>query len=229
MTLRDDIGIVIVAAGTGRRFGGELPKQFCLLDGKPVVTHCIERFKRFVPGAHITVVLPADRMEYWHELKARYKIDNVAEAAGGDTRWQSVKNALAVLPKSILTVMIHDGARPLVDHTVVNNLLNAVKEADGALPVLAMTDSLRRLTGHGSSQAVNRADFYAVQTPQVFPAYKLKKAYDLPYDITMTDDASVMEAAGYKHIVLCQGDESTLKITRPIDLDIAHLYLSYRQ
>ena len=222
----ENIGIIIVAAGSGSRFGSELPKQFCMLGDKPVLIHAIERFQSFLPQAHIIVVVSADRLQFWNDLKQCYQVSGTAETIGGKTRWGSVRNAISQLPVSTSRIMVHDGARPLVDAKVIERLLDASDNADGALPVLPMTDSLRMATASDESHAVDRSQFFAVQTPQVFRADKLRKAYTLPYSSIMTDDASVMEAAGFNNIRLCEGSETTLKITRPIDIHIARLHLT---
>lgn len=222
-----NIAVIIVAAGSGSRFGGDVPKQFCLLEGRPVLMHSIERFARMMPESEITVVLSADRVDYWNELCKQYDFSaSHSIAIGGATRWESVKNALETVSDNIQTVLIHDGARPLVSNTTVSDLCEAVKAgAEGALPVLPMVDSLRE-TGTGvESTAVDRSRYVAVQTPQAFPARLLREAYRLPYSPMMTDDASVMELAGHTDIRLVSGNAATLKITRSEDMDIAALYL----
>lgn len=222
-----NIAVIIVAAGSGSRFGGDVPKQFCLLEGRPVLMHSIERFARMMPEAEITVVLSADRVDYWNELCKQYDFSaSHSIAIGGITRWESVKNALETVSDNIQTVLIHDGARPLVSNTTVSDLCEAVKAgAEGALPVLPMVDSLRETGTGGESTAVDRSRYVAVQTPQAFPARLLREAYRLPYSPMMTDDASVMEFAGHTDIRLVSGNAATLKITRSEDMDIAALYL----
>lgn len=221
------IAIVIAAAGSGTRFGSELPKQYCLLEGVPVVVHAIRRFQKALPDAPIVAVVAADRLDYWAQLCSDHSLGHVPAVAGGDTRWASVKSALELISPHRDIVMIHDGARPLVDSQVISRLLDALipSEISGALPVLPMTDSLRQLRGNSQSSAVDRSEFVAVQTPQAFRLDQLRQSYKSPYSPLMTDDASVMEAAGFTGIALVEGSEATLKITRPIDLDIAALHL----
>ncbi|MDE6100566.1 MAG: 2-C-methyl-D-erythritol 4-phosphate cytidylyltransferase [Paramuribaculum sp.] len=217
--------VVIVAAGSGSRYGSELPKQFCLLEGEPVVVHAIRRFHQSVPFAQIIVVVAADRKEFWENLSRENNIDYTQTAIGGKTRWESVRNALEMIDDSTETLLIHDGARPLVESEVIYRLLDAIKGgAEGALPVMPMVDSLRKLTEKGS-MAVDRSLYQAVQTPQAFSAALLKSAYRLPYSPVMTDDASVMENAGHMKMALVDGSEKTLKITRPIDMEAASFYL----
>ncbi len=224
-----DTAVIVVAAGRGSRFGSELPKQFCLLDGRPVLFHSIERFRDALPGAEIITVLSADRIDYWNDICREYDFEATDICTGGSTRWESVSNALATIGSGIDKVLIHDAARPLVSADVVYRLLAEIESgAAGAIPVLPMVDSLRRLSPDGS-ETVDRSLYRAVQTPQAFPLDKLLKAYTLPYSPEMTDDASVMEAAGFSDIRLIDGDEATLKITRPVDLAIAGLYLDRQQ
>lgn len=218
--------VIVVAAGSGTRFGTALPKQFCLLDGLPVVMHCINRFRKFLAGAHIILVLSADRIDYWRQICEEFSFESPVIATGGATRWESVKNALPLIVDDSQVVMVHDAARPLVSRDVIDRLQKSLNDgAEGALPVLPMTDSLRQLNPDGTSKAVDRSRYMAVQTPQAFPTKLLVNAYNQPYCGTMTDDASVMEAAGYFDIRLVPGDEATLKITRPIDLSLTEIYL----
>lgn len=221
-----DIAIVIAAAGSGTRFGSPLPKQFCELQGLPVALHAVNRFRKQLPEAQIIAVVSRDRLDYWRELCLSHGVEPTAAVAGGETRWQSVKNAIGVIDSSRTIVLIHDGARPLVAPAVTSNVIAEIRThgADGAIPAIAVTDSLRHLTPAGS-RAVVRSEYLAVQTPQAFDLAKLRKAYTLPYTPSMTDDASVMEAAGFTNLTLVDGSEATLKITRPLDLKIAELYL----
>lgn len=220
--------VIIVAAGSGSRFGGNIPKQFCVLGDKPVLMHSIERFAGYLPGAEITVVLSADRVDYWRELCRQYSFDVPHQIAiGGATRWESVKNALENVNRQASVIMIHDGARPLVERDTIARLSEALEDgAPGALPVIPMVDSLRHIAADGHSEAVDRSRFVRVQTPQAFEAAKLLEAYRLPYSPVMTDDASVFEMADFGPIKLVAGSEATLKITRNEDLAIAGIYLS---
>lgn len=228
MTRRgDDTAVIIVAAGSGTRFGAELPKQFCRLGDKPVVMHSIRRFSAALPEAQIIVVVSADRKAYWLDLCRRHGFATPHTVAlGGATRWQSVKNALEHVEPGRRLVMVHDGARPIVKADVIERLLAAFDDpsTEGAIPVMPVTDSLRMTTEVGTT-AVDRSHFMAVQTPQAFRRNRLDEAYGLRYEPAMTDDASVMEAAGFDRLATVAGDEATLKITRPADLAIAALYL----
>lgn len=222
-----NVSVIIVAAGSGSRFGSELPKQFCQLGDKPVVMHSMERIARYLPGCEIILVLSADRMDYWQQICREYSFDvKHKTVSGGATRWESVKNALVKVSPDSEYIYVHDAARPLVGAPMLERLhAGLLTGADGVLPVLPATDSLRQSADGISSVAVDRSQYYAVQTPQAFPAKVLMEAYRLPYRPEMTDDASVVEAAGHHNIIMCEGEQATLKITGPLDIEIAGLYL----
>ena len=145
---------------------------------------------------------------------------------GGDSRWQSVKNAVDTIPREAEVITVHDGARPIVDRMMVERLIAALDDAPGAIPVVSVTDSLRRVNEQGSAP-VDRSQYKAVQTPQAFHADKLVAAYSLPFNPTFTDDASVMAALG-NDVALVEGDTYNIKITNPLDIEIAQLYLRQR-
>ena len=217
---------IIVAAGSGSRFGANLPKQYCLLNGRPVLMHTIDNMRVAMPNSHIILVLNKDFVEYWNELCGEYSFESPMVVTGGDTRWQSVKNAIDVIPATAEIITVHDGARPIVEEKMVERLINALDNAPGAIPIVSVTDSLRQVNENGSIP-VDRSLYKAVQTPQAFHADKLKEAYSLPFTPTFTDDASVMAALGYD-VMLVEGDTYNIKITHPLDIEIAQLYLRQR-
>ncbi|MDE6308612.1 MAG: 2-C-methyl-D-erythritol 4-phosphate cytidylyltransferase, partial [Muribaculaceae bacterium] len=176
-----DIYAIVMAAGRGTRFGGELPKQFVDLAGMPVMVHAINTLRHWNPDVKIVVALNPDDAEIWSSITDRYDLGDIAVTSGGATRWESVRNALATLkPGSNDVVMVHDGARPLLTCDMLDRLMVGLTGHDGAIPVVALTDSIRHITP-GGSEAVDRSEFCAVQTPQAFPALKLQKAYQNPY------------------------------------------------
>ena len=223
--------IIIVAAGTGSRFGSELPKQFLNLCGKPVLAHAIEAFKRATPDAEITVVISRQMLPLWEELCRNHDIPSHRTAMGGATRWESVKNALASLsdaPAGAI-VLIHDGARPLVNENVIRHAAACARNTDGAIPAIPVTDTLRQLDDNEVlSTPVDRTAFRAVQTPQAFMMWRLREAYTLPYRPEFTDDASVLAAAGFGNIVLTPGSPENIKITTPVDLIVAKAIMETR-
>ncbi len=210
---------VIVAGGSGTRMGADVPKQFLLLAGRPVLMHTLERFV----SCECILVLPDSQIEYWRGLcKAYHFTQPHAVVCGGATRSESVMNGLSRVPNDAL-VAIHDGVRPLVAHTVVEESFKAAAEYGSAVPVIDCVDSLRRGTRE-QNEAVNRAEYLLVQTPQTFQASLIKSAYVSAPDVIQTDDATVLEKAGTP-IHLIKGNKGNIKITLPIDLKIAEALL----
>ena len=220
------INIIILAAGTGSRFGGKLPKQFCLMAGRPLLMHTIDGMRRALPGAKITVVLASSMMVYWKELCRQYGYQSPDVTPGGATRWESVRNAVLLDSpygeKEI--ILVHYGARPLVDKRMVEMLVDSARLVGAVIPVVAVTDSLRHLDGKGLSHSVDRSKFVSVQTPQAFDAQLLCEAYGQPFSPAFTDDASVVEALGH-NITLVEGSSSNIKITNPGDIETAELLM----
>lgn len=214
---------IIVAAGSGTRFGADLPKQFCLLAGRPVLMHTIDRIRLALPDSEITLVLASEMVGYWEDLCHTYGYESPRIVHGGSSRSESVRNALRALPQVPDIVLVHDGARPLVDAVVVHAVVEAALKADGAIPAVAVTDSLRRGKAE-CSEAVDRSGYYAVQTPQAFRGKLLVDAYNRD-DAGYTDDASLMEHAGYSHLLLTAGSPVNIKITHPRDIVIAEALL----
>ena len=225
---------IVVAAGSGSRFGGDMPKQYCELDGVPVLIHALMRLRKALPKSTCIVVVHPDYTEHVGRMTERYGMTDVLITTGGATRWESVKNAIDMADREGLeadVITVHDGARPLVTERVVRAVVAACADNSGAIPAIAVTDSLRRIDADDTrrSVAVDRSAYRAVQTPQAFQADKLRKAYTLPYRSSFTDDASVMAASGFDDIALVEGDARNIKITLPNDIDIASIYLKSLQ
>ena len=219
---------IIVAAGSGSRFGGSLPKQFCDLDGKPVLMHTIDAVREALPCGRITLVLSEPMFGLWTELCAEHKFHSPQTAAGGASRFESVANGLQTIEADTDIIMVHDGARPLPAKHIFSNLVEALSTpgCQGAIPAVAVTDSLRRVSANGVSASVDRSAYRAVQTPQAFHAFQLLDAYAAASGPEQfTDDASVMEAAGYTNIALVAGNVENIKITNPGDIALATFYL----
>ncbi len=217
--------VIIVAGGSGKRFGSQVPKQFLPLAGLPVLMHTIQRFARH--ASTITLALPQSQMGYWHDLCGQYSFSiPVNIVAGGNSRFESVKNAInSIHVNDGDIIAVHDGVRPLVSDKVINAVLEKAAASGSAIPAIHVTDSIRMLDNDGFSHAVDRSLLVAVQTPQAFNARLLKKAYDVPFSESYTDDASVYEHSGHKiHIV--DGDSRNIKITNPDDIVIAEKILA---
>ncbi|MFN8211687.1 MAG: 2-C-methyl-D-erythritol 4-phosphate cytidylyltransferase [Bacteroidales bacterium] len=217
--------VVIVAGGSGKRMGMETPKQFLELAGKPVLMHTIERFYRFDNSIEIITVLPENQLRFWLDLKKKYSFDIPHTLVkGGTHRFNSVKHGLEFVSTPGL-VAIHDGVRPLVHPDTIKRCFETARELGNAIPVVSPADSLRLIEDH-SNEPINRMNVKQVQTPQVFDAALLKKAYSQPYDVSFTDDATVVEKTGAR-INLVDGNRENIKITNPEDLFIAQTLLPF--
>ncbi len=219
---------IIVAGGSGTRFGAQLPKQFLELGGKPILMRTIEAFDGNCDGAvDVIVTLPMGQMELWQALCNRYGFAVPHRVApGGQTRWHSVKNALDSIGDiaGVDIIAVHDGVRPLATAGLINRILEAARQDGAAIPVVMLNDSVRQVVGK-TSHALDRSSLRAVQTPQAFDARLLLEAYAQPFDPTFTDDASVVERLGHS-VTLVEGEAANLKITRPMDLALAEYLLN---
>lgn len=213
--------IIIVAGGKGLRMGGDLPKQFMPLHGKPVLMHTIERFRAYSDELKIILVLPHEQQDYWRQicLKHNFTVEHTV-VDGGQTRFHSSQNGVAAVPDDATGVIgIHDGVRPFVSEETIARCFEAARQFGAALPVLPVTDTLRRVTDDGGYN-VQRNDYRTVQTPQTFDAQLLKQAFKQPYSDNFTDDASVVEALGHK-VTMVDGNRENIKLTTPFDLVVA--------
>ena len=218
-----DLYSLIVAGGTGKRMGSDIPKQFLELNGKPILMHTIGRFSAFDNSIRIIVVLPEDQFDLWEFLKRKHSFPVPhATAIGGPTRFYSVKHGLELADKDGL-VAIHDGVRPLVSTATIGRCFEEAEKFGNAIPVVSNTSSLRLLTGDGSVP-VSRQDIVIVQTPQVFRTGLIRNAYMQDYSEEFTDDATVLEKTGEK-IRLVNGNRENIKITNPEDLLLASALL----
>ena len=210
---------LIVAGGKGLRMGTDLPKQFLPIGGKPVLMRTLEAFYTYDPEIQIILVLPRSQQEYWQRLCREYHFSIFHTVAdGGDTRFHSVKNGLALV-KTPGVVGVHDGVRPFVSQEVISRCYTLAMEKKAVIPVTDVVETVRHLEGERST-TVNRDDYKLVQTPQVFDASLLKEAYEQPYTSHFTDDASVVESLGIP-VFLTEGNRENIKITTPFDLKIA--------
>ena len=219
-----EIGVVIVAGGSGRRMGGALPKQFMMLGNLPILGHTINRMRQALPASQIVVVLPEDHIELWRNLSARFDIAKHDITAGGAERFYSVKNGINALSPEIKTIAIHDGVRPLASKKLIIKLILEAEKNGAVIPAVAPADSYRIVDENGS-HIIDRSQLRMIQTPQVFSAEVLRAAYEQPFSATFTDDASVAEAAGHK-ITLIEGERQNIKITTPSDMTIAETFIA---
>lgn len=216
--------VIIVAGGSGKRMGGEMPKQFLLVAGRPVLMHTVDAFARTSSEFKFILVLPEEHFTTWNSLVDEYNFTTpVTLVAGGKERFFSVKNALAHVPNGSL-VAVHDGVRPFVSKETINEAFLVAAEKGSAVPVIDEVDSLRHVSG-GASQAVNRSEYKRVQTPQVFQSTILKNAYNQEFSSLFTDDASVVESISEK-ITLTKGNVENIKLTTPHELLLAEALIN---
>ena len=211
---------LIVAGGTGKRMKSEIPKQFLLLNNFPVLMHSIKKFSHF---EKIIVVLPKTQFNYWDQLCRDWGFNkNHIIVEGGSTRFQSVKNGLAKIDEESI-IAIHDGVRPLISKTLIDTLISKTKKGVGAVPILPVKDSIRKVEGE-KSITIDREKIYHVQTPQCFLSADIKNSYNNKHSKYFTDDASVLESNGGK-ITTVLGERKNLKITTIEDLKIATVFM----
>ena len=212
---------VIVAGGKGLRMGGDVPKQFLSIGGKPVLMRTVDAFVKAVPDVSVVLVLPVSQHDYWRGLCVRYRCcQDVAVADGGETRFHSVRNGLALIPEEEESVVaVHDGVRPFVSAEVIVRCYEEAERHGAAVPVIPVVETVRHLR-QGGSVTVPRDEYCLVQTPQTFNTALLRKAYRQDYRPAFTDDASVVEALGAE-VSLVEGNRENLKLTTPSDLPYA--------
>ena len=215
--------IIIVAGGSGSRMGSATPKQFLELLGLPILVHTLKKFQQSIADGEIILALPEKEQSTWQSLCETHQFDVPHQIVnGGESRFHSVQNALQkVKEKSI--VAIHDGVRPLVSETVINNCMQSAEKFGAAIPTLPMQDSIRKISDNGN-QIADRNQFVLVQTPQCFQSEVILKAYQQEYQNSFTDDASVVEQLGH-NIYLVEGNKENIKITTPEDLKMAEVLI----
>jgi 2-C-methyl-D-erythritol 4-phosphate cytidylyltransferase len=214
---------IIVAGGSGSRMKSAIPKQFLLLNGRPMMMYTIEAFYHSQSRPQIIVVLHPDHHEYWLGLCMAHNFVIPHQlVCGGDTRFQSVKNGLGLI-ECAAVIAVHDAVRPLVDVRVIDESFEHAAQYGNAIVAVQSRDSIRQLKNNKSS-ALLRDEIYLVQTPQTFRSDILKKAYEQEYQSHFTDDAGVVELSGVDiHIV--NGNHTNIKVTFPEDIAIAEMLL----
>ena len=210
---------VIVAGGSGSRMQTNLPKQFLLLNGKPVLFYTIDTFLKSYEDLQIILVLPEDHVAAGQEIiNAFFDYDRIRITEGGRTRFHSVQNGLQLITEESI-VFVHDGVRCLLTTDLIHRCYEAAIEFGSAIPVIDSKDSVRMITEDGN-EALERSKIKLVQTPQTFHSKIILPAYKIDYKDKYTDEATVAEAFGMK-VHLVDGEEDNIKITRPVDLTVA--------
>ena len=242
--------VIIVAGGKGLRMGSDIPKQFLPIGGKPVLMRTLERFREYSDDLQMILVLPEAQQDYWKELCKEYHFPLPATtplpqqggagggsyllANGGQTRFHSVQNGLALVPDDAEGVVgVHDGVRPFPSIEVIRNCYETARTAKAVIPVIPVVETVRKLDltkcqtlCEVESVTVPRDEYRLVQTPQTFDIQLLKAANRQPYNDGFTDDASVVESYGHT-ITLVEGNRENIKITTPYDIVVAEAILNY--
>ena len=214
--------IIVVAGGKGLRMGGDIPKQFLPVNGRPVLMRTLERFREYDKDINIILVLPKAQQDYWSQLCSEYDFHIPHKIAdGGATRFHSVQNGLKLIPDTAQGIVgVHDGVRPFVSTDVIRHCYEAARVHKAVIPVTPVVETLRHINADGSGDNVLRSDYRLVQTPQTFDIQLLKQANKQQYRESFTDDASVVEGIGQK-VTMVEGNRENIKITTPFDLIIA--------
>ena len=235
--MKNENYIIIVAGGKGLRMGGDVPKQFLPIGGRPVLMHTLQRFRDYSEELQIILVLPREQQEYWKDMCKEYGFTvEHSVADGGATRFHSVQNGLALIPDDAQGVVgVHDGVRPFVSLDVIARCYDTARQTGTAIPVVPVVETLRHIDNEEqASRTVSRADYRLVQTPQTFDIQLLKAANSHALSVSgdsvaaiaslFTDDASVVEAYG-RPVTLVDGNRENIKITTPFDLKVAEAML----
>ena len=210
---------VIVAGGIGTRMNSSVPKQFLLLNGKPVLYYTIDTFLKSFHDLEVILVLPEEYIAAGQEIiDAFFDYSRIKITAGGRTRFHSVQNGLQMIKEESI-IFVHDGVRCLLTAALIHRCYNAAVENGTAIPVIGTKDSVRLITP-ASNEIIDRAKIKLVQTPQTFHSKILLPAFNIDFKDKFTDEASVVEAFGIK-ITLVEGEECNTKITTQLDLLIA--------
>ncbi|MEK0423170.1 MAG: hypothetical protein RLZ95_1080 [Bacteroidota bacterium] len=217
---------IIVAGGTGQRMGSVVPKQFLDIQGKPILLHTIDQFVAAFSDIQLVVVLPEAYIQEGKELLTKNGFTkNIVFVAGGDTRFQSVKNGLSQVKESAI-VFVHDAVRCLLTPALIQRCYQQALEKGSAIPAVNSTDTVRLIKGD-MNEVFDRESVMLIQTPQTFQSDLLLAAFNQTFDPSFTDEANVVEAAG-SPVHLVDGEFENIKITRPLDLAIAEYILAKR-
>ncbi len=217
---------IIVAGGNGTRMNNLIPKQFLLLKSKPVLFYAINTFLKTYNDCKIILVLPEEHIDVGQEMiDAFFDYQRIQIVIGGRTRFHSVQNGLALVDEDESVIFVHDAVRPLLSSNLINRCYDSVLEFGTAIPVIDCKDSVRVINENGN-ETVERSTIKLVQTPQAFHSkILLPSFFGIDYKDKFTDEASVVEAFGLK-VVLVDGEEENIKITKAADLLIAEAILN---
>jgi 2-C-methyl-D-erythritol 4-phosphate cytidylyltransferase len=217
--------VIIVAGGTGSRMKSDIPKQFMVVNGLPILMHTIHAFRAYSGALNIILVLPEKQFSLWESLCVKFGFDVPYRlVAGGETRFHSVKSGLQSIDDNLALVAVHDGVRPVIDRQIIARSFQTAATSGTAVASVPLKDSVRSLGPDGGNAALDRSAIRLIQTPQTFRMAWMSHAFAQDYDTKFTDCASVLESAGYP-IHLIDGAYENIKITTPEDLKWAEIYL----
>ena len=218
--------VIIVAGGKGLRMGMSTPKQFLDVAGVPILCRTVFQFRSFDPEIAVFLVLPQGFVEFWKKISQPFiHPDCYRVVYGGAERFFSVKNAVDLLDSDIDLVGVHDGVRPLVSVSCIAQCYTQAALNGNAVPCINPPESIRTVDPQGNNRIIDRNSEKLIQTPQVFHADVLRKAYQQPYIPSFTDDASVVEQLGEK-INLIEGEKNNVKITTFEDINFAEFVIN---
>jgi 2-C-methyl-D-erythritol 4-phosphate cytidylyltransferase len=220
-----DVGVIIVAAGSGTRVGGTELKQFRWIAGKPMLLHSIQNFQRRADVAMVVVALPKSHAGDPPPWIFQSDLERLLVTAGGRERSDSVFNALDDMPDEVKVILVHDAARPFVTPATIDRVIAAARQGTGAVAGLPVVDTLKEVDEHGTIvRTVDRTRLWRAQTPQGFPRLMLERAHVEARNagVTATDDAALCERLGLP-VVMVRGAEQGLKITEEADFTRAEL------
>ena len=216
---------IIVAGGSGSRMGGNVPKQFMLLKGKPILWYTLDAFIKAYEDMQIVLVLPEAHLEKGQLIAKEFSFNRVRTTIGGATRFQSVRNGLMLVDTHSI-VFVHDAVRCLASPQLIRHCCEVTIEKGNAVPAIAASDTIRIETSNGN-ELIDRSRVRIIQTPQTFFSNVIKEAYNQPFHESFTDEAGVVEKLGIK-INLVEGEKTNIKITTPVDLFLAEKILEER-
>ncbi len=223
-----DVAAIVVAAGQGTRFGSDIPKQFLLLQNRPIIVHTLERLQSAAAISQIVVVVAKEWVTYMgREIIGRFQFDKIAAIVpGGKARQDSVLAGLQALPTPHDVVVVHDAVRPLFSLTLLERVIKSCETFDACVPGLSSRDTVKRIDGEHVIETVPRETLRLVQTPQAFRYQFLMQAFEKARaaNFYSTDEAALVEIFGGR-VGWTEGEETNLKITTPRDLQIAELFL----
>jgi 2-C-methyl-D-erythritol 4-phosphate cytidylyltransferase len=218
---------LIPTAGSGKRMGSELPKQFLEIRGKPILIYTLEKFDRCTVIDDVILIVPSDHVGLAEEAIAKWHVEKVHDViAGGKERQDSVQNGLDRLSDRVEIVVVHDGVRPFVSVEKISETVASVRQWGGAIMALPAKETMKKATCGWVEETLDRNSIWSVQTPQGFRADWILKGYQKAREsgYRATDDAALIERLGYR-VAIVMGEEKNIKITTPDDIRLAEMYV----